>query len=128
MSDFGAQLKACREAAGLTQRGLARASGVNSAIVSRLESDDRAPSGEEQVQALAVAMRLELAETDRLLAAAGFWPAVFRAVGPADPSLLAVARLLVSERVDASAKRCLRGVIAELARYWLAEPATEARP
>lgn len=125
MDSFGRLLKTFREQAGLTQRGLARASGVNSAIVSRLESDDRAPSGPAQVLALARALRLAPAETDRLLAAAGLWPQVFLAVGPDDPSLLAVARLLASERVDGRAKACLRRVIDDLAGYWLAEPAEE---
>jgi transcriptional regulator with XRE-family HTH domain len=121
MSDFGALLRSYREHAGVSQRALARASGINSAIVSRLESGDREPSGQEQVLALAGALKLGQAEADRLLAQAGFWPTVYLTLGPADVSLLAVARVLASGQVDGSAKARFRRVIDELTEQWLVD-------
>jgi transcriptional regulator with XRE-family HTH domain len=51
--DFAELLKTFREAAGLSQRSLARASEINPAIISRMESGDRGPSGPAQVLAIA---------------------------------------------------------------------------
>ncbi len=76
-SSFGTLLRSYRDRAGLAQNGLARASGVNVGTVNRLERDQRLPAGREQ--ALARALALSPAETNRLLAAAGLpadglWP------------------------------------------------------
>src|ERR1035437_5769534 len=70
-SSFGALLRGYRGRAGLAQNGLARVSGVNVGTVNRLERDQRLPAGRDQALALARALALSPAETNRLLAAAG---------------------------------------------------------
>lgn len=120
MAAFAALLRAYRQQAGLSQRGLASASGVNPAIISRMESGGRGASGPAQVMALARALRLDAAQADALLASAGFWPAVFLALGPQDETLLSVARVLTDPRVSLAARDRLRRVVALLAEQWVA--------
>jgi len=116
---FGELLRQARQARGLSQRALARASRVNPAIVSRLESGDRLPSGPDQVRALATALALDRPETDALLASAGFWPQSLLDLGPADPTLLAVAHLLTSPRLTTPERTRFRAVLGLLIDQWL---------
>jgi transcriptional regulator with XRE-family HTH domain len=127
MGEFGALLETYRERAGLSQRALSRRSGVNSAIISRLESGDRSPSGWEQVRALAAGLGLDESDTDALLAQAGHWPAAILAVGPADATLLAVACVLASDRVADTARARFRSIVEGLAEHWLADAAPAGR-
>jgi transcriptional regulator with XRE-family HTH domain len=116
---FPALLRAARLRRGVSQRGLARASGINPAIVSRLESGDRGPSGPEQVLALTGALGLEPAAADALLASAGYWPRSLLDLGPADETLLAVARVLSSPGVSYPARARFRQLVGLLAEQWL---------
>jgi transcriptional regulator with XRE-family HTH domain len=116
---FGQRLRQARLRRGLSQRALARASRVNPAIVSRLESGDRHPSGPDQVRALATALSLEPAQADALLASAGFWPQSLLDLGPADPTLLAVAQLLTTPRLTTPERTRFRTVIGLLIDQWL---------
>ena len=117
---FAARLKELREATGMTQRALARASAINPAIISRMESADRGPSGPEQVLAIARALALSPEQTDALLTRAGFWPEVFFYIGPQDETLLRVARVLASRNFPEAARARFRRVIELLAQQWLA--------
>lgn len=126
MPDFAELLKTYREAAGFTQRSLARAANINPAIISRMESGDRGPSGPPQVIAIARALGLDQAKTDNLLSRAGFWPEVYLAVGPQDPTLLTVARLLADRRLGKRDRERFRRVIALLADQWAAGAAAAA--
>jgi transcriptional regulator with XRE-family HTH domain len=56
---FGAHLKALREAAGLTQPGLAEAAGTHFTTVAKIEADDRTP-GLRLLLALADALGTDL--------------------------------------------------------------------
>lgn len=118
MADFPTLMRSYRERAGLSQRALARASAVNPAIISRLESGDRGPSGPPQVEAIAGALRLGADDVDQLLAAAGYWPGSFLALGAADPTLLAVARLLAADRLPPADRERFRRVLALLVEQW----------
>lgn len=126
MPDFAELLKTFREAAGLSQRSVARASEINPAIISRMESGDRGPSGPAQVLAIARALGLEQDKTDALLSRAGFWPEVYLAVGPQDPTLLTIARLLADGRLAKRDRERFRRVIAILAEQWAATAAAAA--
>lgn len=120
MPTFAELVKEFRQRAGLSQRGLAAASDINPAIISRFESADRGPSGPEQVLALARALALDADDTDRLLASAGFWPRALLALGPQDPTMLAVARVLASPALDEAARARFRQIVELLAEQWLA--------
>ncbi len=119
MESFAQLLKRCRERAGLSQRALAARSGINVAIVNRIEGGERGPSGPEQVLAMCKALDLGEEETDLMLAAAGFWPGSLLRLGPADRTLLDVGRVLTAATIGDAAKRRFREVVALLAEQWL---------
>ena len=118
MATFAELLKGYRERAGFSQRALARASQINPAIISRLESGDRTPSGPEQVLAIVRALALDDLSADRLLASAGYWPRAVLALGPQDESLLAVARVLTDGGVEQEAKIRFRHLLRLMAEQW----------
>jgi len=124
--DFAELLKTYREAAGFSQRSLARTAKINPAIISRMESGDRGPSGPPQVLAIARALSLEQDKTDALLSRGGFWPEVYLAVGPQDPTLLTVARLLADRRLSKRERERFRRVILLLAEQWATTAAAAA--
>ncbi len=129
MAAFAELLKSYRAARGMSQRALARAARINPAIANRLESGERGPSGPDQVRALAAALGLDAEQTDRLLGAAGFWPDVYLRVGPGDPTLLQVARLLASPRVTEPDRARFRAVLDLLVAQWTGSTgAAEPRP
>lgn len=114
---FGTFLRSFRERTGLSQSALGRDAGVHASIVNRLESGDRAPSNPELVNALAQGMQLSPDDTDRLLAAGGFVPAVISRLGAGDPTLLLVAQALTDVRVPEDERQRLREVVQATARW-----------
>ena|SRR5579884_1673994 len=118
MAEFPALLRAYREESHLSQRALAQITQINQAILSRLESGDRGPSGAEQVLAIARALSLDRSRTDALLSSAGYWPQALIALGPADETLLAVARVLSDEAVPQARKQRFRRLVELLAEEW----------
>src|SRR5262249_36155435 len=68
---FGALLQRFRLRAGLAQNALSRMTGINVGTVNRLERDQRLPASRGQVLAMAGALALSIAETNRLLIAGG---------------------------------------------------------
>ncbi len=123
MIEFAELLKEHRKASGLSQRGLARASRINPAIISRMESADRGPSGPEQVLAIAAALGLDEDRSDSLLASAGFWPRAILRLGPQDETLLIVARLLGGQHVSARSRQRFRALVSLLSEEILEEHA-----
>jgi transcriptional regulator with XRE-family HTH domain len=83
-----------RAAKGLSQRELADLAGLEQSLIAKSESGTRTPAGADEVLVLASALALSQRERDDLLAAAGFWPAAFLQLGPADATLRAVAEAL----------------------------------
>ncbi|MCL4534898.1 MAG: helix-turn-helix domain-containing protein [Bacteroidetes bacterium] len=120
MPTFAELLRGYRGRTGLSQRALARASEINPAIISRLESGDRAPSGPEQVLAITRALALDDLSADRLLASAGYWPRAVLALGPQDETLLTLARVLADGRLDRQARIRFRHILQLLAEQWMA--------
>lgn len=116
--EFGARLRAAREAAGLSQNALARLTGLNPATINRLESGERAPSNRELVEKVCDALRLGPAERDEMLASAGHNPDVYERVSPSDPTLVAVARVLADPALGDGEKEEFRAVLNSIARRW----------
>jgi transcriptional regulator with XRE-family HTH domain len=118
MAEFGERLRGYREQVGLSQRGMAQAAGMSPAAANRLEHGERAPTGPEQVLLLARALGLDPARRDALLASAGYWPADFLALGPADPILAGVAAVLASPALDAPSKQRFRQALDAMVAQW----------
>jgi transcriptional regulator with XRE-family HTH domain len=116
VESYGEALRRLRQARGMSQRALARAVGLNPTLINRSEAGDRPPQGPAEVAAIAQALRLTPAEHDLLLARAGYWPAVFLAVGPSDPTLRAVAEALASPTLPAEVRSALRTAIESAVR------------
>ena len=114
---FGSTLRELREQTDLSQSAIGRRAQVHASIVSRLESGDRTPSSPGLVEALARGLQLSPDDTDRLLAAAGFVPAVITRLGAGDPTLLLVAQVLTDSRVSDDERQRLRDVV-EAATRW----------
>jgi transcriptional regulator with XRE-family HTH domain len=121
MPEFSDLLKTYREQARISQRALAQASNINQAIISRFENGDRGPSGSEQVLAIVKALELDKDRADALLSSAGYWPQVFVTLGPDDPTLLEVARLLANDQISSARRERFRRLIAILVEEY-AEP------
>jgi transcriptional regulator with XRE-family HTH domain len=109
-SPYGELLRAYREPR-MKQRPLARAVGLNPTLLNRSEKGTRQPADAQEVLAIAAALDLSADERDRLLAAAGYWPAVFQALGPGDLTLRAVAVVLADLSLSDDAKRAFRTAV-----------------
>ena len=118
MSSFGALLRQYRERARLSQLGLARISGVHASIINRFERDERQPADREMIDRLATALRLPPADSDRLLAAGGFFPVVIARLGAADPDLLLVAAILADETIPVAEREEFRTLLRIVGRRW----------
>jgi len=116
VAPYGDLLKRLRQDRGIAQRALAREISLNPTLVNRSESGDRAPSGPDEIAAIARALTLTHAEFDGLLASAGYWPAAFVAVGPGDPTLYAVATALADPSLSNEIRRQLRLAIEGVVR------------
>ena len=111
---YGELLRTYREPR-MKQRPLARAVGLSPILLNRSEKGTRQPAGSEEVLAIAGALGLSADERDRLLAAAGYWPAVFQALGPGDPTIRAVAAVLADPSVPDDARRAFRTAVESMA-------------
>ncbi len=120
MASFAELLKSYREQVRMSQRSLARTSHINPAIISRLESGDRLPSGPAQVLAITQALALDEPRANRLLASAGYWPKAILELGPQDETLLAIAGVLTDGVLSADVRNRFRQVVQLLADQWRA--------
>src|SRR5260370_37607707 len=91
---FGALLRNYRQRAGLAQNGLARATGINVGTGNRLERDQRVPASRAQALGPAGALGLRMAETNRLVDAAGLPAEGLRPAITGEPGLRQFARPL----------------------------------
>ncbi len=120
MTGFSDLLRKRREQRQMPQRALSQLANINQALISRFETGDRLPSGPEQVLAIARALQLGDDDVDTLLAAAGYWPRVYVALGPRDETLLLVARFLADPAIPPVKKDRFRQLLTLLAQEWLA--------
>lgn len=116
-ASFGAVLRGFRERAGLSQSALARRAGLDPSFVNRLESGQRG-ADRGVVEALARALGLDAAEQDQLLAAGGHLPILLARLGPQDPTLQLVARILADERLSEADRAAFRQVIELIGQRW----------
>ena len=118
---FGQLLRAFRVRSGLSQNHLARRAEIDPAYVNRLE---RAPPESTNlprrkvVLALAVAMELGPADTDRLLVACGLCPEAIARLGTWEPALGQVARVLADSRLSDDDRAEFRELIRIAASRW----------
>ncbi len=113
---YSSLLKTHRLAAGLSLRALAARAGIGHTLLVRSETGSRPPASPREVLALAAGLGLAPADRDALLGAAGFWPGAFLALGPADPTLLAVVRLLTPETASPEEIAAFRATVDALVR------------
>ena len=111
MESYGELIKQFRATRGMSQRALAREVGLNPTLVNRSEAGDRAPAGPAEIAATARALGLSPEQHDRLLASAGYWPAVFLTVGASDRTLRAVALALADDSLTDEIRHALRQAI-----------------
>lgn len=96
---FGTLLQGFRQRTGLAQNALARATGINVGTVNRLERDQRLPASRDQVMAIASVLALSVAETNRLLDAAGLPAEGFGAAITGNPTICRLVDLLQDEAI-----------------------------
>lgn len=99
---FGTLLRGYRLRAGLAQNALARTTGINVGTVNRLERDQRLPASRQQVLALAEALGLTMAETNRLLDAAGLTAEGFGPAVTGNPAICELVDLLQDEAIPST--------------------------
>ena len=112
---YGRLLAQLRAARGLSGYALARAAGLHPNLLARSEAGRRTPDDPAEVGRLAEALGLAGDDLDRLLVAAGFWPSALLALGPADPTLGAVAAALTAPEVGPAARERFRAGVEALA-------------
>lgn len=127
MAGYGEALAAARRAAGLSQRALAEAAGVDASYVNRLERGERQAPDAALTRRFAAALGLDGAGTDALVVAGGGLPAALERLGPLDPTLLLLADLLADPAIPAQERGDLRRIIALLARRWRPDAVAEAQ-
>ena len=116
--EFGPKLKEYRERAGVNQRQLALAAGLDPASINRFESGQRSPARRADVERLAAELGLGAGERDDLLWSAGYFPALYGRVPPTDPTLVLVARVLADDHLSEAEKAEYRTVVAAISRRW----------
>jgi hypothetical protein len=95
---------------------VARAAGLHHQLLRRSLEGTRLPDDAEEVRALARAAGADRAVLDEMLAAAGYWPECFHAVGPDDPALRALAEALADPDVPPDQRARLRQAVESVAR------------
>lgn len=117
--EFRRRLKRHREALRWSQERLATEAEIDHSLVSRLESGQRSPT-REAIDKLSRGLRLEQAEKDRLLIAAGYFPErAENAVGD-EPSVRRIYLLLRDDSTPQPVRDRVREVLAGLADIALA--------
>jgi transcriptional regulator with XRE-family HTH domain len=96
----------------VSQRALGQAVGVSHTLLNRSEVGVRMPPDAAEVRRIAAALGVGDDDVDRLLAAAGFWPAALEELGPGDRTLRLMARALTDRRLSPAARDGLRAAVA----------------
>ena len=124
---FAAVLRSLREARGMSQAELARRAEIDSGYLTRCEQGQRVPTSPELVERMAAALASTREEANTLLVAAGFFPPELERVGPADPEILLLARLLAPDTLSATVREGVRAVIRGLGQVLLTDHPSEVR-
>ena len=118
---FGAAVRRLREQAGLSLNELARRARVDPAYIHRIEARGaQRPPLPRRAVVLSIAAALGSApgQTEQLLALAGHTPSALLELGGWDPTLAAVAGVLVDAQLTGPAKAEFREIVRVLARRW----------
>jgi hypothetical protein len=110
---YGELLRALRR--GTSATVIQRAAGLHPTQLKRTEQGSRSPEGPDEVLAVARAIGASPEERDRMLEAAGYWPAAFIELGRDDPTLRALAAALADPDVPPEGRSQLRVAVEALA-------------
>ncbi len=137
-ANFGELLRVFRQQLDLSQGQLAQRVGLDRSYINRIEAGERGAPGADVILLIADALKLGAPETDALLSAGGHPIRALVTLGLDDPTLLAVARILTDETLEASVRASLRTTIDTVIAHWgnsreapspaPAPAATRARP
>jgi transcriptional regulator with XRE-family HTH domain len=125
VNTFAAALRRFREAAGLSQRGLAKRCGLTAAYLSLLEAGRRAPE-RGAVERIAGALEVAEREQAELLLAAGYAAAI--EAEPARPSPLAEVEALLQDEAFTTQQRTLMTTLVTAYAEGLITRARTGRP
>ncbi|HZT07934.1 MAG TPA: helix-turn-helix transcriptional regulator [Chloroflexota bacterium] len=116
--EFPALLRSFRERAGRSRNNLAHEVGVDPSYLTRIEHGDREPPRLHIVEALARALRLSIADRNRLLVSAGYAPLSVVQLGAWDDALQAVADVLTDIHLTAEEREQFRSVVQMISARW----------
>lgn len=117
-ANFGELLRVLRQQLDLSQGQLAQRVGLDRSYINRIEAGERGAPGADVILLIADALKLGAPETDALLSAGGHPIRALVTLGFDDPTLLAVARILTDETLEASVRASLRTTINTVIAHW----------
>lgn len=117
--NFAPLLRAIRESRGMSQAALARITDLDSGYLTRCEQGTRVPATLDVIERLVGGLGCSDAEADALRVAAGFLPPAVARVGPADPAIVTLARLLDPTVFSESTRQSVRSVVRGLGELLL---------
>ena len=116
--DFASLLRSYRERSNRSRNNLAHEVGVDPSYLTRIEHGDREPPRQHIVEAIARALRLAVADRNRLLVAAGYAPLSVVQLGTWDDTLQAVADVLNDSRLSAEERQQFKDVVQMISARW----------
>lgn len=120
--EFSALLRSFRERGGRTRNNLAHEVGVDPSYLTRIEHGDREPPRLHIVEALARALRLSIADRNRLLVSGGYAPLSVVQLGSWDDALQAVADVLTDIHLTPEERDQFRSVVQLISTRWRGGP------
>jgi transcriptional regulator with XRE-family HTH domain len=116
--EFASLLRSYRERSNRSRNNLAHEVGVDPSYLTRIEHGDREPPRQHIVEAIARALRLSIADRNRLLVAAGYAPLSVVQLGTWDDALQAVADVLNDGRLSAEERQQFKDVVQLISARW----------
>jgi transcriptional regulator with XRE-family HTH domain len=116
--EFASLLRSFRERSNRSRNNLAHEVGVDPSYLTRIEHGDREPPRQHIVEAIARALRLSVADRNRLLVAAGYAPLSVVQLGTWDDTLQAVADVLNDSRLSAEERQQFKDVVQMISARW----------
>lgn len=118
LGEFARVLRAFRERANRSRNNLAHEVGVDPSYLTRIEHGDREPPRQHIVEAICKALRLTVADRNRLLVSAGYAPVSVMQLGQWDDALQAVADVLNDHRLSPEDRQQFKDVVQMIAARW----------